>query len=186
LILLFNYYLNLDNIEKCNEYISELEYYKDITDVMKLLFKYYGRNLNIISNRLKFYNLIREFPKIEDSFSLRYNYFNYIASAYNKDFRTASEYSSNINDRFNYLNPDFQLPWKMTDQDEVETFQGILMENKKGFKFIRIAPLAQNFNLIKRKNSYIIGKEYFVNLYFYLNGIKAEVLKEVIKVENML
>jgi hypothetical protein len=184
LILLFNFYLSKNDFENCEEYLSELEYYKDIDDVMKLLFKYYGRNLNIMSNRLKFYELIREYPKIEDTFALRYNYFNFIASAYNKDFKSSYEYVNHINDKFNFLNPDFQLPWKETDSDNVELFYGIITLNRRRFKIIKIPRLNQTFNLIKKKNDYIIGKEYKANLYFYLNGIKADILSEVLKEEN--
>jgi len=184
LILLFNFYLYKENFEKCSDYLSELEYYKDIEDVMKLLFKYYGRNSNIISNRLKFYELIKEFPKLEEEFTLRFSYFNYIASAYNKDFRTAFDFIAHIKDKFNYLNPDFQLPWKETDTDEIEVFQGIIILNKRGFQNIRIPKLSQYFNLIINKNDFIVGKEYNVKLYFYLNGIKADIIDEVIHNET--
>ena len=129
-----------------------------------------------------FYELIREFPAIEDSFTLRFNYFNFIASAYNKDFRSAFDFVSQINDRFNFLNPDFQLPWMETDSDEMEQFQGKIMLNRKGFKVIKIPTLAQKFYLTKKKNNYSVGKEYWVNLYFYLNGIRADVVKEVTEV----
>jgi len=179
LILLFNFYLQNYNYEKCQEYLAGLEYYKDFEDVMKLLFKYYGRNLHIMSYRLKFFELIREYPKIEDSFTLRYNYFNGIAAAYNKDFRSAFDFISNIKDRFNLLNPDFQLPWKESDSENIQTFQGVIDLNKKGFKCIKIPSLANQFYLIKKKNHYTIGKEYNVNLYFYLNGIKADIISEV-------
>ena len=179
LILLFNFYLHNNQYEECQKYLDELEYYKDINDVMKLLFKYYGRNLNIMHNRLKFYELIREYPNIEDTFTLRFNYFNCIASAYNKDFPTAFSFISNINDSFNYLNPDFQLPWKETDTDNIESFQGVLIKTKKDFKAIKIPSLARTFYLIKKKNNFKVGKEYTVNLYFYLTGIKAEIIDEV-------
>ena len=179
LILLFNFYLQNNNFEKCQEYLSELEYYKDFDDVMKLLFKYYGHNLHIMSCRLKFFELIRECPQLEDNLTLNYNYFNCIASAYNKDFHSAFDYILQINDRFNLLNPDFQLPWKETDSDVIETFQGSIVLNNKGFKCLRIPTLAQKFYLIQKKDHYVIGKEYNANLYFYLNGIKADIISEV-------
>jgi hypothetical protein len=179
LILLFNYYFNLGDDEKCTEYLSELEYFKDINDVMKLLFRYYGRNLQYISNRLKFFDLIRDNPKIEDKFSLRFNYFNFIASAYNKDFRGTYEYLSKINDRFNFLNPDYQLSWKETDTETIEKFVGVIFKNKKGYKSVRVYNLTQSFPLIKRQNDFVIGKEYYINLYFYLGGLKADVIGAV-------
>ncbi len=179
LILLFNFYLHLHDYERCNVYLEELEIYKDINDVLKLLFKYYGRNLHLMSNRLKFFDLIHEFPEIEDSFSLRYNYFNFMAAAYNKHFPTASEYISKVYDRFNYLNPDFQLPWKETDTETIETFKGKIVKSNKGYKLLHVPTLAQKFYLIKKKNDYMIGKEYSARLFFYLSGIRAEIIEEI-------
>jgi len=179
LILLFNFYLQNNNFEKCQEFLSELEYYKDFDDVMKLLFKYYGHNLHIMNCRLKFFELIRDCPQLEDNLTLNYNYFNCIAAAYNKDFHSSFDYVLQINDRFNLLNPDFQLPWKETDSDVIENFQGSIVQNNKGFKCLRIPTLAQKFYLIKKKDHYVVGKEYNANLYFYLNGIKADITSEV-------
>jgi hypothetical protein len=177
LILLFNYYINKNELSKCEEYLEELEYYSDNTEVLKLLFKYYGRNLHNIETRLKFFDLTRNNPNIEDTDSLRFNYFNYIAEAYSKNFKDAYTYASKIQDRFNYLNPDFQLEWLDSDTNKPEIFEGNIIINKKGYKKIRIPMLSSEFVFLNKKEETAVGAICKVKLFFFLTGIRAQIIK---------
>ncbi len=176
LILLFNYYLGKEDYEKCSSYLFELELHKDINDVARLLFKFYGRNSHTIEYRIRFFKLMKEFPEIEDVDSLRYNYFNFIAEAYNKNFKVAFEFCHNISDRFNYLNPIFQLPWRDSVSSANEVFKGTIRKDKRGNKVLFVPSLRKYFYLIRKKNEYIFEKEYAANLFFFLNGIRAEII----------
>jgi len=59
-ILLYNYHMQIEEFEKCDSYISELEYMQENFEVVKFLFKTYGRNLHDANTRLKFLRIARE------------------------------------------------------------------------------------------------------------------------------
>ncbi len=179
LVLMFNYYMVKGNHLKCEEYLEQLEYYSDYKDVLKLLLKFYGRNLNIANYRMKFFDLVRRNPELEESDNLRFNYFNFIAESYNKNFNYGEKFLGNIHDKFNYFNPDFHQEWKETDSNEVVVFSASIKFNNKGRKVAYISILNKYFLLDNNKQNIDIKKEYHIKLHFFLYGTRAEIISEV-------
>jgi len=79
--------------------------------VLNLLLKYYGRNLYDHNIRIKFFDLIANNPELENSDSLRFNYFNFVAECYNGNFKHAYKFLINIREKYSHINPDFHQIW---------------------------------------------------------------------------
>ncbi|QEC67895.1 hypothetical protein FRZ67_11510 [Panacibacter ginsenosidivorans] len=184
LILLFNFYFDLDNRYQFENIIEELEMYTHNNFVLKTLFTFYGRNLHIVKYRLKFFKLIKQNPEIEDTEELKYDYFNFIAECYNKNFKYAHSYLEGISRNFHFLSPDFNRAWLDADTGQPQVFEGFVKLNKRGKKVILIPYLGQYMYLNKASKSLEINKKCQVNLYFFLYGIRAELVNSFAEFSN--
>ena len=159
-----------------------MEHYTDNNEIVKFLFKYYGRRLNNPNIRVKFFDLSRDHPIIEETNPLRFYYFTYIAECYSHHFQYAKNSLRNINYKFNYLNPEFHYIWTEPEKDTPRVFDGIIVKKQHGFKKVKIPELQQQFILVKNKQmNYKVHTHVKVILHFYLYGIRAEVIKENIE-----
>jgi hypothetical protein len=173
LILMFNHFLQKEDYEKCNDYLFELENLTLNNDVLDLLFKYYGRNLFNYNTRIKFFDLMRANPELEDYENLRFNYFNFIAECYSHNFRHAYKFLANIREKFNHINPDFHQIWIDPNNGSPALFEAVLKVNKTGKKQFYIPEL----NLwVKSENwdkKWQISMQFDVEVHFYIYGLKA-------------
>lgn len=177
-ILLYNHYCNEKNLEKAEKIVSEIEYYQDNNEVIKFLLKYYGQRLYDPNKRIQLLRICRENQFLEKEYPLRYNYFNFIAETYNLHFAEGKGYLSNIQKRFNNLNPEFHFIW--SDQDGKELiFEAIIVKNPgEKFKAIKIPSLQQTMKLVKGNyETYKPGQTVNVKLHFYLYGLMAEIIR---------
>lgn len=179
-ILKYNYLENIeneDNSKTMEELIDEMENYLENNEVVKFLFKYYGRRLYNPNYRIKLFTLSRKHSFLEEEISLRYYYFNFLAESYNKHFAEGRKMLKNIKQKFNGLNPTFHYIWSDSDGEEI-FFDGIIrLWHKTKYKCIKISQHQQFVPLVKgdysdRKINEIVR----VKLHFYLNGIKAEII----------
>jgi hypothetical protein len=173
-ILLYNYYENAHEYEKLNDIIEELELYSDYNEVVNFLFKYYGNRLNYVDCRLKFLDLNK---RVDLQGSLMYNYYMYVAESYNSNFRYGRQFLRNIENKYLYLNPDYQQGWKEPDSDEMKIFEGSIRKNDKGYVF-KSTDL-QSFFIISNKHKFKLkdGMKAKANLSFLLNGIRAIIIE---------
>lgn len=178
-ILLYNYYETHDSpIEKLKSLIEEMEQYTDNNEVVKFLFKHYGRNLHVPNNRIKFFSLTKSHPILEKYSPLRYYYFSYMAECYDHHFHYAHSLLNQIKGQFNYLNPEFHYLWLESDKNVPRIFDGIIIRKHKQMKRVKVSELQQHFALIKKdKENYDIHSQVQVVLHFYLYGIRAEIIK---------
>ncbi|MEJ7682040.1 MAG: hypothetical protein WKG06_30145 [Segetibacter sp.] len=178
-ILLYYYYSSQNEIDwkKCEDLVEEMKNYTDQKEVVYFLFKYYGRNLHLTHNRLKFFELIRYNEFLKEKSTLRFFYFSSICEFYDYRWKDGKDYLYELKavKQFN-LNPDFFLYWK--DQDGYEQiFEGeIVMENK--IKKVKIVnPFFKQFVLVS--GNYSKFKEFQnvnVKLRFMFEGIQAEIV----------
>jgi len=82
IILKYYYYESVQENNKLEVLIRELEEYDYLNDVERLLFKHYGRNLFVTDNRTKLFQLIQGNKDIEQQDPIRFHYYTYIAEAY--------------------------------------------------------------------------------------------------------
>jgi hypothetical protein len=179
LILKFNFFMLIEQEDSAQSLLSEIEYFRENNEVGKFLFKYYGRYIHKQENRLKLFQIVRIHSEIENTDSLRYNYFMYVANDYNQLFSDAKSYIDNINQKYETLQPDYSMIWKEEDSTN-RIFEGTITTNKWKRIVIYIPILQKSFR-IKRKSSNHLEDGMKVNciLYFYLNGICAEIIKGV-------
>lgn len=177
LILLFNYFNKKQNINKCNEIFPEIESCDYNDEVCKFLFKYYGRNLHVVQFRIKFFDLVRYKSDFQNSDSLRYNYFMYIANDYNFYFEEAKKYINNIVYGYEMLHPDYKISWKNEDNND-RIFDTIIVKNKRQQFRLRVPELQKNFRILKNdKIELLEGKKIKAKLFFFLTGIRAELIE---------
>lgn len=184
-MLLYYYYYDQDNIQRATQFIPELETYLDNKDVVYFLFKYYGRNLHIVQNRIKFFEVIRNNRFLEDQSPLRYNYFNGICEAYNYRWSDSKESLSEIRGvKQSQLNPDFFLYWRDND-GELKVFVAEVIANDKGVKKAQVnRPFFRQFFLISGDyNNVKLGDVVDIYLKFFLDGVKAEIVKKTREID---
>jgi adenylylsulfate kinase-like enzyme len=177
-ILLYNYFSRMGDIDKCNSFLSEMEYYLYDSEIVKFLFKIYGRNLNIPNIRIKFFDLVRANSYLEEQESLRFYYFMYIAESYNYNMQYAFSHLKSIRNKFALLNPEFEKKWLETDSNNPEIFDGIITKNYNHMTFKAKsmqfkARIVKNKALINLKD----GDKCKAHLIFTLVGIKAEIIE---------
>jgi hypothetical protein len=181
LILLYNYYFERGITNKCDAIVKELEYFNYNIEVVKFLFKYYGRNLHVKNIRTEFYNIVNNNQQLEKNDSLRYYYFMFISECYNFNFTVAMKYLNNIKIKFSILNPDFHSIWIDEDTHKARVFEGYLLKNTKGYYEIKESILQRRFPLKRRGNlnynKLLFSEKYKFNLHFYLYGVVAEIVQ---------
>lgn len=177
-ILLHNYYSQAGEHDRCDQLLEEMEYYLENFEVLKFLFRHYGRNLHDPNIRIKFFRLSRENPNLERDNPLRYNYFNFMAESYNYQFNEGRRYLFALQNRFYNLNPEFDFTWREANGNTV-VFEGRIIKNTgERFKAIKISNLQQTFKLVKGNyDKFVPGASVKVVLHFYLYGIMAEIVR---------
>ncbi|RDB02323.1 SIR2 family protein [Runella aurantiaca] len=148
-ILLFGYHNSKGEYLECNRLLDEMESYQENFEIVKFLFKHYGRNLHDPNVRIKLMRLSRQNPDIERDNSLRFNYFNFIAETYNYNFMEGKRYLQNINSKFNNINPEFHYVWLDSLGEEVLFEARITKKSNEKIKSIKIPSIQQNIRLIK-------------------------------------
>lgn len=183
-ILLYNYHeirvkQKKEIVEKCIELIDEMENYQDNFEIVKFLFKYYGRNLHDTNIRIKFQRLSRQNPLLEKENPLRYNYFNFMAESYNYLFHEGKTYLLNLQSKYYNMNPEFHYVWKDANGYEIEIVGQVVKNTGEKYKAIKIPAWQQTFRLKKGNyESFGIGQPVLVKLHFYLYGIIAEIKRK--------
>lgn len=175
--ILLYYYYDEYNRGKAEQFIPELETYLDNKDVVYFLFKYFGRNLHDVQNRIKFFNIVRDNQFLEEQSSLRYNYFNGICEAYNYKWSESKGSLAEIKGiKQSQLNPDFFLYWKDAD-GELKVFEAEVTVNEKKVKRAQISrPFFRHFFFVSGDYSGVReGEAIKVYLKFFIDGIKAEI-----------
>ncbi len=175
-VLLYYYYEHMQESEKCDQLFEELKNYIDNKDVVYFLFKQYGRSLNLVNNRIKFFELVSKNEFLKTESPLRYHYFNSICEFYNLRWADGwDELSELRNERFHNLNPDFFLYW-MSEDGKVEIFDAEIIKDKKTKKVKILSPFYKSFLLVKGNyQQYVNQQPVKVKLKFFLDGVKAEI-----------
>jgi len=177
-ILLHNYHLQKEEFEKCDSYISEMESMQENFEVVKFLFKIYGRNLHDANTRVKLLRMARENTQLEKDYPLRFYYFKFIAESYNFNYYDGKNYLNNIQSRYHNLHPEFHYEWK-DPNGEVLLFDAIVVKNHgQRFKAIKISNIQLTARLIKGNyDMFSVGSTVKVKLHFYLYGLMAEIIQ---------
>ncbi|OGU51584.1 MAG: hypothetical protein A2080_16395 [Ignavibacteria bacterium GWC2_36_12] len=179
IILKYYYYESVQENNKLEVLIRELEEYDYLNDVERLLFKHYGRNLFVTDNRTKLFQLIQGNKDIEQQDPIRFHYYTYIAEAYNKNFQYSKEHIYTLKNKFYYLNPKLCETWIDNETREPRIFDAVITESRNHKIRVRVIDLQQEFNL--RKSNYdmfdlSISSHHQVTLHFFLTGIRAEII----------
>lgn len=179
-ILKFNYYYEKGESEDCLDLIDEMMEYAHIQEICKFLFRYHSHRLNYVENRINFFDVIKKAYNIEEIKTLNYNYFMFVAESYNGNFGYAFSFLKNINESFNYLNPDYKQIWKESDSDNPRLFDGFITTNRNNNLVFRSYEFQNNFYL--KKDGIVNtnkGSKVRAKLHFYLNGIRAEIVNQL-------
>ncbi len=176
-ILLYNHYSQNEGMEVCESLISEMEHMQENFEVVKFLFKIYGRNLHDANTRVKILRLIRENPHLEKDNPLRFNYFNFMTESYNFNYFEGKSYLNNLKTKYYNLNPEFHYEWK-DPNGEILAFDAIVVKKpSERYKAIKISSIQLTTRLVKGNyDEYEIGKGVKVKLHFYLYGLMAEII----------
>ncbi|WP_299157023.1 SIR2 family protein [uncultured Christiangramia sp.] len=176
-------YNHLDEKEKGDtetkfELIDEMQYYLDNNEVVKFLFKYYGRRLYNANYRIKLFDLSRKHSILENEIPLRFYYFNFIAESYSRHFAEGRKMLKQINQKFHGLDPAFHYVWSNSDGEEM-IFEGVIKNwYQTDYKCVKVTQLQQHIQLVKGDYSRRkINEKVNVKLHFYLYGIKAEIIE---------
>ncbi len=176
-VLLYYYYEHLDKKEKCTQLFDEIKNYIDNKDVVYFLFKQYGRSLNLVNNRVKFFELVSKNEFLKKDSPLRYHYFSSICEFYNLRWSDGLDELSELrNERFSNLNPDFFLYW-MREEGDVEIFDAEIVKDKKTKMVKILSPFYKSFALIKGDyRDYLNHQSVKAKLKFFLDGVRAEII----------
>lgn len=167
------------HLEEQQELLEELENYTYNNEVAKFLFKFYSKRLNYLTYRMKFLDLVKIVNKLKEFKSLMYDYYMYIAEAYNRNFQYAFEHLKDIDKTYNYLNPDFQQTWKDPDSVVDRIFSGVIVKHK-GYYCFKSYDLQYRFSLKKCDKKFLNeGLKVNCYLHFYFTSIRAEIISEI-------
>ncbi|AMP98254.1 hypothetical protein AY601_1336 [Pedobacter cryoconitis] len=181
LVLKYNYLSQKKLEDKAFALIPELENLIYNNEVAKLLFTYYGRNLNIFDNRQKYFNLIKMGYNFPAKDRLRYHFYSYVAESYNLNFTYVSDHIHSIMNLDSNINPDLHELW-LDENYEIKSFTGIIYNTQKGFTNLKISEMQLKCRLLKDSfNTFSPkpGDKYIVHLHFFLKGIRAEIINKI-------
>ena len=181
LILKYNYFQEKDRTAEANTLIPELETLDYNDEVLKLLFKYYGRNLYLLSNRSKYFKVVKKGYDFRKNEPLRYFFYSYVAESYNRNFNFADDHLQSIHDFDTHFNPDLHEVWRDEDGSD-SLFTGIIYNTQIGFTNLKISYIQLKCRLMKE--SYLKFKpqpteQFKVKLHFFLKGIRAELIEKL-------
>ena len=180
-ILLFNFYEKENGLDctECLDYIEEMTSYMDNNEVVKFLFKYFGRRLYDPNHRMHLFKLSKSHSFLENEIPLSYYFFHFMAESYNHNFHHGRNALLNIRSKYHGLNPEFHYVWSDTTGDEELFTAKIIQRDRAKFKAVRIKSLQQTFRLKKGNYTvYRVGQDVEVKLHFYLYGIMAEIVSQ--------
>lgn len=162
--------------EKLERVVDQLVQYEDQETVTMILFKHYGRNLYIPDYRVKFFKLINDYNYIEKKDQQRFHYFNFVASCYDEYFRRGYEHLDEIRKIFgSRINPNTFKIWKDSD-GLAKIFTGNIKQRHKR-DFVKVRDFQRNVPIIKGKSK--VNSSVKVKVYFYLSGLKAEIVEDI-------
>ncbi len=179
LILLYYHYQIGDNEKGMEDVVAELLSYDDIISVGRLLLKHYGRQLHLVSVRIKLFDLLKN-RELYDRDLLRCHYYSFVAETYNGRYFDGRQELKELKNKIGYLrlNPDFQETWK--DEDgKVRVFIGNVTRNNISKKqFIRIRELGGRVKIqLSTHKRWGLNESLEVNLFFTLYGIIAKTIE---------
>ncbi|WP_339699686.1 SIR2 family protein [uncultured Roseivirga sp.] len=186
-ILLFNHFEKQlgRHSQECYDKIYEMRSYMDNNEVVKFLFKYYGRELYNLNSRMDFFRIAKDYPSLEEEMPLSFYFFHFIAESYNYNFSYGQNALDSIKSKYHGLNPEFHYVWSDTNNVEVVFEAKIVQRNDAKYKAVKITDLQRTFKLKKGSYSnYKKSEVVSVKLHFYLYGIRAEIVKKEIDDEE--
>jgi hypothetical protein len=154
-----------------------MENYRDNTEVLKFLFKYYGRNLHDVNNRVKLLRISRQNESLEKENPLRFNYFNFIAESYNFHFYEGKKYLQNIQAQFLNLSPEYHMVW-LDQNGKEQIFDAVVIKrSQERYKAVKIVDSQLIVRLVKGNyDDFAVGSNVTVKLHFYLYGLMGEIV----------
>jgi hypothetical protein len=181
-ILLYSYYDELSTEEselKCIELVDEMKTYLFNNEVVKFLFKYFGRLLHSTNDRIFFFELAKNHRFLEDEIPLRYHYYHFIAESYSRNFSYGFSHLDQIESRYHGLNPEFNIVWA-NDYGTEEVFDGIVVKGAgHNYKALKVPSLQKTFRLVKGNyEQFSVGARVNVKLHFYIYGLRAEIVED--------
>lgn len=165
--------------ERIEKLIEKLSYYEEQESVTMILFRHLGRSLHIPDHRIRFHGITRNYNYIEKKDKLRYHFYNFIASSYDNFFQNGFEHLSELRKHYGFrLNPNNYQEWK-TSTGESNIFIGNLKE-KHGRRYVKIREFQRDIPIIKGKIKKTNSRNPSVRIiiYFFLNGLKAEIISD--------
>lgn len=179
LAMQYHYFNELGDSRKVEKLISDLEEYKHLDEIARLLFRHYGKLLHFNLFRKKFQELIENNARLSRQYPILYHYYSSISEAYQGHFKLSYEHIQELRQNFNHLNPSIKEVWKNEGSGEPQVFEGIITIKANKYMKIKIIEFLQKFGIersdytgIDLRNS----SRHNVKLYFYLTGIRAEIL----------
>ena len=184
LILLYYQFTRIENFEEANRIVIELKEYAFLTTVSKILLRYFGKYLFVAQDRIEFHNLLKNNPELEFKERLWFNFYQYVASIYNRHWGDAFNYIKEIKRNFRRnISPKCQGFHREPD-GKISVFDGIITyrSGKYAKKMVKIPSLQKvDFSIMKNNEVSLDGlKEgdwVKVNLLFYFSSIKVRVVK---------
>jgi hypothetical protein len=176
-ILLHNHYSSINNLEKAEDMIEEAEQYWENQEVVKFLFKIYGRQLHRPYDRENLLRLADSNSILEEANPLRYYYFMFVACSYNFQWQLANKYQKQIKSKFENYNAEYHQIWRDKEGDEL-LFDAYITKSAGKSKAIKLSETQIDIRLQKGNyEEFNVGDPVFVRLHFYLYGLLAEIVK---------
>ena len=102
----------------------------------------------------------------------------FVAESYSFNFYKAFNHLKKIENKFLFINPDFELIWKESESEEHKIFEGKVINYKGKFLAFKPTDIQRSIFFVSR-----LPKEIVINdrvkcmLHFRLNGIRAELIE---------
>ena len=181
LALIFRINEKVSKGEDVVDLISELEGYDHLDIVGTTLFKYYGRNLYSVENRMKFLTLSKKNQTLAQKDPLAFHFYSYILESYNRNFHFSFDHLKTIQTSFVYYNPYLNEVWVDDSTLQAEIFSVNIVLDKGRIK-ANVIGLNRIFQICRNTShvsSFENGQKFEANLLFYLRGIKVKLLQQI-------
>lgn len=179
LAMQYYYFNELGDTAKVEKLVSELEEHRHLNEISRLLFRHYGKLLHYNLYRKKFQELIENNVSLIKLFPVLYHYYSSISEAYKGHFKLSYEHIQELRQNINHLNPGIKEVWKNEASGEPQIFEGIISVKANKFTKIKILEFMQKFGIERGDYTGVDlrnATRHHVKLYFYLTGIRAEIL----------
>jgi hypothetical protein len=176
--LILSFYQFQDDPERIKNIVQQLEEFQYLDDAAKILFRFYGRNLHILENRLKFMTVVKKHKFLEKKDAARFYFYSYINEIYNGHFDSAYEYLHSLRSTVSFLNPELSEVWRDSETGKERIFEGFIYTKQGKWKKVKIPELQKSFDLRSGSRVELLEDElYRVKLRFHLSGVKAEIVQ---------